>query len=198
MRKSSQKLLTVCVVAICLALPLSFVTGRINGLVFGGMFGGRILDQETNQPVSGAYVIATWADYSFNRTTCVHMDIDITDKQGHYFFSPWVDTVGRIVVSQESSMVVVYAPGYEQVTYVGSLYVRKYRGTPKERIKQLNRISSLFCGSGSEELPKKKRRVRKDMYFEAKESLESVSDDPGGKFAYRVEFLRRKCGESCQ
>ena len=168
MRKSSQKLLTVCVVAICLALPLSFVTGRINGLVFGGMFGGRILDQETNQPVSGAYVIATWADYSFNRTTCVHMDIDITDKQGHYFFSPWVDTVGRIVVSQESSMVVVYAPGYEQVTYVGSLYVRKHHETPKERIKELRRIEAQFCGRHSSHSEQLVHRMYRDMYYEAR------------------------------
>jgi len=198
MSKANRKHLMLYVVAICLAVPLSFVAARIVGLVFGGMFGGRILDQETNQPVSGAYVIATWTDYSFNRTTCVHMDIEITDEQGDYFFGPWVDTVGRIVVSQDSPGIVVYAPGYEQVTYVGPLYVGKYRGAPKERIRQLNRISSLFCGSGSEELPKKKRRVRKDMYLEAKEFLESVSDDPGGKFAYRVEFLRRKCGEPCQ
>ena len=171
MRKSSQKLLTVYVVAICLALPLSFVTGRINGLVFGGMFGGRILDQETNQPVSGAYVIATWADYSFNRTTCVHMDIDITDKQGHYFFSPWVDTVGRIVVSQESSMVVVYAPGYEQVTYVGSLYVRKYHDTPKERIKATESyISHCSVAVGSENCRRRSAAFARDMYFEAEAS----------------------------
>ena len=64
MSKSNRKHLMVYVVAFCLALPLSFVAGRLDGLVFGGMFGGRILDQETKQPVSGAYVIATWADKS--------------------------------------------------------------------------------------------------------------------------------------
>jgi hypothetical protein len=41
MRKVNQKHLTVYIVVIYLALPLSFVAGGIHGLVFGGMFGGR-------------------------------------------------------------------------------------------------------------------------------------------------------------
>jgi len=162
------------------------------------MFGGRILDQETKQPVSGAYVIATWDDYSFNRTTCVHMDIEITDKQGDYFFGPWVDTVGRIVVSQDSPGVVVYAPGYEQVTYVGSLYVRKHHETPKERIKDLDRILSQFCGDSPASERTKEEKLRRDMYYEAEAQLEEVADDPKGEYKFRVELMRRDCGRPCE
>jgi len=194
----NPKHLAVYIVAAGLVIGVSFVMGRMNGLVFGGMFGGQVLDQDTGKPVEGAYVIATWEDYTLSRTTCVHMDIQVADSDGEYFFGPWIDFLGRGVSRQNPPHRMVYMPGYEKVNYGDPTYIRRHHHAPEARIKELNRLSSLFCGSGPDDLPEKKRRVRKKMYLEARRSLENVSDDPGGRFAHRVEFLKRKCGEACQ
>jgi len=126
------------------------------------------------------------------------MDIETTDEQGGYFFSPWVDTVGRIVVSQDSPGIVVYAPGYEQVTYVGPLYVSKHHETPKERIKGLDRILSQFCGDSPASERAKEEKLRRDMYHEAEAQLEEVVNDPKGEYEFRVELMRRDCGRPCE
>ena len=171
--------------------------GRMNGLVFGGMFGGQVLDQDTGKPVEGAYVIATWEDYTLSQTTCVHMDIQVTDSEGRYFFGPWIDFLGRVVFRQNSPHRMVYAPGYEKVNYGDPTYVRRHDDTPREQINELRWLSSQFCGA-SKDIRKKEDRIRKQIYLEATQELDNVSHDPDGAYAYRVEVLRRICGNACR
>lgn len=197
MSKINPMHLIVYVVAACLVLGVLFVMGRMNGLVFGGMFGGQVLDQDTGKPVEGAYVIATWEDYTLSRTTCVHMDIQVTDSEGRYFFGPWIDFLGRVVFRQNSPRRMVYAPGYEKVNYGNPIYIRRHHDTAKERINKLRWLSSHFCGA-PKDIRQMEDRVRKRIYLEARQELDNVSHDPEGGYAYRVEVLRRICGSACR
>lgn len=183
---------------ICIGLGLSFSIGRINGMVYGGLFGGRVIDDATQQPVVGAYVIATWDSRTFHQGHCVHMDIETTDEYGEFFFSPWIDFVNHTVLSQDRERVLVYLPGLEQVSHSDPFRVRRHDDAPKERIEEIIRVSSQFCGSGSTKRGLEKAHIREAMYREAKKMLGQISHDPEGMYAYRVEFLKRKCGKRCQ
>jgi hypothetical protein len=194
----NSKHLIVYVVALCLVLGVSFVMGRMNGLVFGGMFGGQVLDQDTGKPVEGAYVIATWEDYTLSQTTCVHMDIQVTDSEGRYFFGPWIDFLGRVVFRQNSPHRMVYAPGYEKINYGDPTYVRRHDDKPKERIKGLDRMLSLFCGDSPASERIKEEELRRDMYHEAEAELKEVVDDPNGEYKLRVDLMKRDCGRLCE
>ena len=198
MSKVNKRHVVIYVLATCLTLAILFVGARARGLVFGGMFGGRVLDKETGKPMAGAYVIARWEDYSFNRTNCVHMDIEITNSEGEYFFGPWLDFVGRAVISQNPPRRMVYAPGYEKVNYGNPVYIRKHRDNPKERIKELRRMTSLFCGDspGSERV--KENRLRRDIYYEGRAELRKIDNDPNGDYKFRVELMKQDCGSRCQ
>jgi hypothetical protein len=197
MGRVKPKHLVAYIVAAGLVLGVSFVMGRMNGLVFGGMFGGQVLNQETGKPVEGAYVIATWEDYTLSQTSCVHMDIQVTDSEGKYLFGPWIDILGRVVFRQNAPRRMVYAPGYEKVNYGNPIYIRRHHDTPKERITKLRWLSSHFCGA-TKEIPQMADRVRKRIYLEARHELDNVSADPDGDYAYRVEVLRRICGSACR
>jgi hypothetical protein len=193
----NPKHLIVYVVALCLVLGVSFVMGRMNGLVFGGMFGGQVLDQDTGKPVEGAYVIATWEDYTLSQTTCVHMDIQVTDSEGSYFFGPWIDFVGRVVFRQNAPRRMVYAPGYEKVNYGDPTYVRRHHDKPKERIKELRRIEAQFCGRASLRSEQLVHRIYRDMYFEAEPLLHLIAHDPKNMYKLRVQAMKNGCGRLC-
>ena len=133
-----------------------------------------------------------------SQTSCVHMDIQVTDSEGSYFFGPWIDFVGRVVFRQNSPHRMVYAPGYEKVNYGDPTYVRRHHDKPKERIKGLDRILSLFCGDSPASERTKEEELRRDMYHEAEAELKKVVHDPNGEYKFRVDLMKRDCGRPCE
>lgn len=136
---------------------------------------GRVLDEETQQPIEGAIVVLRWQGvgtkaFVDTQTVCYHVESAVTDDQGRYVTMPWTEESRYLDLSMKSILVSAYKAGYRQVRMgegTSALYLKRDKRQAKERLGYLLAWSSyVSCGS-SDDQPAKLLRLYDSMYQEA-------------------------------
>lgn len=169
----------------------------------GGVVEGRVLEEGTEKPVSGAIVVALWighlATFAHGRTICYHVLSTITDDQGRYRFPNWRKEITQDWqrnVREEQISVIAYKAGYvwsKNVAHAPErVYVKPFTGTREERLRELLRIRQATRCTESGDSVKNLYKLYKALYDEAKaiprseqeaQLAESLSD-----YDYVLEF----------
>jgi len=142
-----------------LALVLALASG-CTLMLSGSAMDGRVVDSETGAPIPGALVIVEWkGDIGGpvqSSQVCFHLEVVTTDEEGRYHVPAWhrrpaADWEGgfygvrNVDVSRRT-----YKSGYMQVKYepqnMANILMRRFEGTPEQRIDYLNRLGTPSCG----------------------------------------------------
>ena len=126
----------------------------------GSAMDGRVVDSETGAPNTGALVIVEWkGDIGGpvqSSQVCFHLEVVRTDEEGRYHVPAWhrrpaADWEGgfygvrNVEVSRRT-----YKSGYMQSKYepqnVANILMRRFDGTPEQRIEYLNHLGTPSCG----------------------------------------------------
>ncbi len=141
--------------------------------VSGSGIEGQVVEQGTNNPISGAIVIARWHGTASllvdSQTVCVHVESTVTDDQGRFHFSRWYQPPRRLVSGVQPTAT-AYKPGYEGKLFEEKIYhLKPFTGGRGERLRYLRRMSgAIGCGSSGES-EKNLYLLRKAIYEEAKQ-----------------------------
>lgn len=136
---------------------------------------GRVLDEETQQPIEGAIVVLRWQGvgtkaFVDTETVCYHVESAVTDVDGRYATAPWTEESRYRDLSMKSILVSTYRAGYRQVRMnegISALYLKRDKRRAKERLEYLLVLSSsVSCGS-SDGRPDKLLTLYDSMYREA-------------------------------
>ena len=74
---------------------------------------GVVLDEETNKPLEGVYVVALWeGDSAYNTSICFRSKITVTDSNGEYMFPEWRNESGYKTLSEQYMYATFYKSGY--------------------------------------------------------------------------------------
>ena len=83
----------------------------------GGPYKGRIIDGDTDRPISGALAVATWSTVSINvaggSTRCLDAEETVTDEKGEFVIKGSRGPVFGLFTG--TMMITVYKVGYEKV-----------------------------------------------------------------------------------
>ncbi len=103
-------------IMVLLILPLQ--TGCLYAVRYDGIYRGKIVDQETREPIEGVVVLGTWSVYHFSPAGGYHTYYDaretVTDKKGE-FVIPGEGL--RILSSVEPMSFTVFKAGYRYREY---------------------------------------------------------------------------------
>ena len=83
----------------------------------GGPFEGKVYDEQTGEPIAGAYVAVTWTGeaglFVDSQSVCVHAEVAVSDESGHFHVGRWVniDSVGVMMDPHVSAS--AYMRGYK-------------------------------------------------------------------------------------
>jgi len=95
-------------------VTLTFNVGCLYAIRYDGPYHGKVVDQETRQPIEDVVVLGTWSVYHFNIAGGNHTDHDaretVTNKQGE-FIIPGEGL--RVLSSLEPMHVVIFKSGYK-------------------------------------------------------------------------------------
>lgn len=115
-------------------LPLGGVAALLNSPI-----AGVVVDSETGKPIAGAYVTVDWihsgGDMVGSRTSCVHMELTRSDKEGRYQFATKSMPVGLNIERE----IRAYVPGYQETEAYDErrIALRRFDGSGEERLSQL-------------------------------------------------------------
>lgn len=145
---------------------------------------GRVLDEETQQPIEGAIVVLRWQGvgtkaFVDTQTVCYHVESAESDVNGRYTTMPWKEESRYRDLSMKQVLPTVYKAGYRFVRVdrsTGDQYLRRDTLDVKERLGYL--ISLIRSGSclASGESQRNIYHLRESIYYEAK-SLGASNDD---------------------
>lgn len=122
-----------------------------------GSISGKVLEEGTGQPISGAIVIVRWKGYVSAivdaQTVCVHVESATTDGRGSYKVEGWSKSSTMGPVFDLKPVVSAYKVGYGLPTNPAQndedVYMASFKGTNKERLRYLIRMTSATnCPSG--------------------------------------------------
>jgi len=138
--------------------------------LFGKRIDGVVLDANTGQPVSGAYVTYRWEGEAMGGAfsghnapvICYHAAVAVTDAQGRFHIEPW-EKKPKYKTMNEEPYAEVYARGYvpEQAVFHGAanrqpqdhpndvIRIKKSTAIGEARLAELNEASRHSCGHGS-------------------------------------------------
>jgi len=138
--------------------------------LFGKRIDGVVLDANTGQPVSGAYVTYRWEGEAMGGAfsghnapvICYHAAAAVTDAQGRFHIEPW-EKKPKYKTMNEEPYAEVYARGYvpEQTVFHGAanrqpqdhpndvIRIKKSTAIGEARLAELNEASRHSCGHGS-------------------------------------------------
>ncbi len=149
--------------------------------VSGSGIEGQVVEQGTNNPISGAIVIARWHGTASllvdSQTVCVHVESTVTDDQGRFHFSRWYQAPRRLVSGVQPT-VTAYKPGYEARLFEEKIYhLKPFTGGRRERLRYIEQVkqSTVSCAdpkaNGKNLIP-----LYRALYEEAK-PLAQTSDE---------------------
>jgi hypothetical protein len=114
-----------------LALSVAILAHSVMGhALSGGPVDGQVLDYDTGQPVTGAFVVAKWGGSLLSgQSICVHVETTVSDERGRYHIGTWSQQPPALVFSaaltldvyktgQESTSSPLFYVGYEGKTWV--------------------------------------------------------------------------------
>ena len=116
-------------------MTLSLQTGCLYAVRYDGPYHGKVVDQETREPIEGAVVLGTWSVVHFTPAGGVHTYYDaketVTDRNGEFTIS---GQGLRILSNLEPMSVLIFKAGYsyEQAGTWDTLKIGLYS---KDRIK---------------------------------------------------------------
>lgn len=112
----------------------------------GDAIHGKVVDEQTGQPVPNAIVVARWRGDLFafveSQTVCVHVDTATTDEKGQYRLPAWRKRNDLGWVRDVMPVINIYKQGYSH-TYQRSdnvQYLKPFTGTREERFEYLSRV----------------------------------------------------------
>lgn len=163
---------------------------------------GKVLEEGTGKPVSGAIVVARWSGTAFSfvesPTVCVHVLTTMTDAEGRYRFPAWRKEPPLRGVRDVHPIVIAYKPGYETYTPLGHArseeykknirYLKPFTGTGEERLAYLSRMA-VSC-SDKKEIEIDLLPLYKALYEEA-ENLAVTKKEDKLKVLYRLRDVER-------
>lgn len=149
-------------------LPLVGCDGAPSTL-FGKRIDGVVLDADTGQPVSGAYVTYRWEGEAMggalsghnSPVICYHAAAAVTDAQGRFHIDPW-EKKPTYKTMNEEPYAEVYARGYAPTQAIFAegprreprdhgndvIRVKKSSATGDARLNELNDASRHSCAHG--------------------------------------------------
>lgn len=125
--------------------------------VGGGPVSGRVIDVDTNLPITGAIVVAQWQKSSLSiadsTSYCIHVETAASAEDGHYRIARWWQ-FPPILGFDGLTWVDAYYPGYESVhshtaeaeRHPEYLYIKRFVGSDDERFEYIAR--RVFSGMG--------------------------------------------------
>lgn len=131
---------------------------------------GRVIDYETNEPISDAHVIATWGGHAgYDTSVCVHLAATKTDADGYYRFPRQRMDNPYVSRSDMRVSITLYKYGYKRPRVLGE-YLQKDDATGEERINALLHVAGLSdCGNKGDEPQLELVPLHKGLYMEADE-----------------------------
>lgn len=141
-----------------------------------GSISGKVLEEGTGKPISGAIVVVRWKGYVSAivdaQTVCVYVESATTDERGKYRVGGWSKSSTMGPVFDVKPVVSAYKVGYGLPSVPAQkdeeVYLALFKGARGERLKYLMRmLSATSCpsaGSSSKNL----YPMYKAMYEEAK------------------------------
>jgi hypothetical protein len=147
--------LVVSVLTFGLALVVLFLVIRPG--VGGGPVYGRVIDADTNLPITGAIVVARWQKSSFSladsTSYCIHVETAVSKEDGHYWIARWWQFPPILGLDGLIGMDAYYS-GYESVhahtveaeRHPEYVYMKKFVGSHDERFEYIAR--RIFGGMG--------------------------------------------------
>jgi hypothetical protein len=110
----------------------------MNALAWGTIE-GQVLDDETDQPVPGAIVVAAWNAVRSNWATdahsvCLHVETAMADASGHYRLQEWQGWSSpshRFLIGRSLSLLAYkskYEPSSRQRPTAATIYLKPFRG----------------------------------------------------------------------
>lgn len=145
---------------------------------------GRVVDEPTGKPVSGAYVIRYWNAFgmtlSGGRPSCIALRVDRTDESGNYFITPaWAGVAIRRdpLLQAMRNGIMVYAEGRSlsrmETGWPETIFVKAAPMSGEARLDELYRYFNLNgCGSDRE-----LRRKVLGLYKAVSEEAASVAPE---------------------
>jgi hypothetical protein len=129
---------------------------------------GQVLDDESNQPVPGAIVVATWNAMELNWATdahsvCLHVETATADAAGRYRLPDWHGwwSPNHIFLFGRSRSIVAYKFKYEpsatQRPNLETIYLKPFKGPNEVWIER--RQSGFSCHAGVDQSEKNLYRV---------------------------------------
>lgn len=182
---------------LCALLPLSACATSLSGRAIDG----KVTEEGTNKPISGAIVVARWsghlASWGHGKTVCYHVLSTTSDENGDYRLPTWKKDITedwQKNIRPETVLIDAYKPSYGLPTVPSQkreiVLLKPFAGTREERLEYLVRIlGNTSCGAQdkSEEnlIP-----LRRSLYKEA-QALARTEDDRKAVEAilYRLEIL---------
>lgn len=135
---------------------------------------GKVLEEGTNKPISGAIVVVRWQGYvsifpAETRNVCVHVASTTTDDQGRYHFPAWHKEAHIKGVKDLKPNVTAHQAGYQwSERYAKNVqYLQPSSGGREERLEYLQKISRATGCHFAGESEKNLLLLRKALYEEA-------------------------------
>lgn len=170
--------LLLALVSLLLLLPLCAC-----GLS-GGSISGKVLEEGTGKPISGAIVVVRWKGYVSAivdaRTVCVHVESATTDEMGNYKVNGWrkSSTIGPVF--EVNPVVSAYRAGYglpsKPAQTDEDVNLASFKGTREDRLGYLERIGR---SSGCDSAGMSRRNLYplyEALYYEAKVNAAEEED----------------------
>lgn len=149
-----------------------------------GSISGRVLEEGTGKPISGAIVVVRWKGYVSAivdaQTVCVHVENATTDEMGNYKVNGWRKSSTMGPVFDVKPMVSAYKAGHglpsKPAQNDEDVYLAPFKGTREERLKYLMRMSSATSCPSAGSSSKNLYPMYKAMYEEAKHISVTAED----------------------
>lgn len=117
---------------------------------------GRVLDEETQQPIEGAIVVVQWSGVTAHtfipvdsRRVCYHAESALSDGNGRFKTRSWEEERQHRGLSGKRAVATAYKAGYRHVRVdmaTGDQYLKMDMGSVKDRLEYLSHIA-VSCGA---------------------------------------------------
>jgi len=158
----------------------------------GGPFEGKVYDEQTGKPIAGAYVVVTWTGerglFVDSQSTCVHVEIAISDENGHFRIGRWINTENAGAFMDRHVSAIAYIADYRMADsyFPNQLAMVPFEGTSTERLRYIARLVDICGTKGNVDDINRFNRL---VYAEARSLAGSEEDDEYiNSMLYKVEI----------
>ena len=150
----------------------------------GDAIEGRVVEEESREPIEGAIVVVRWEGYISalvdSQRSCVFVQTTTTDINGHYKFPSWKKSNKGGPVQKIKPSITWYKTGYQWPDKISGKFNEYYltpaKGTSAEKLKFFKKIVwSSGCRSAGKS-GKNKYNLYKTLYYDAKLLIKTEED----------------------